>query len=104
MADSTPEAVEVLARHMAGLAHPQVNEGYRRMTESRRIAQGILAEPGPLLAALAQAGVLEERHQIVCSCGSIRTGTWRPHDEADVHDMTRERCYVTEWKPVSGNE
>lgn len=102
MTDPTLKAVEALAKvlWLAGDGETVDFQGYS-VRDSETVAANLLTDPGPLLAALAEAGVLQERHQIVCSCGSIRTGVWRPHDEADVHNMTRERCYVTEWKPVS---
>ena len=77
-------------------------QGTRPSSWWQRQARAILANPGPLLAALAEAGVLEAQVRDVCSCGSVRGGMWRPHNDTDdgVHDIHRERCYVTEWRPT----
>lgn len=57
----------------------------------------ILADPAPLLAALAEAGVLTEERRLVCSCGSVRGGAWKPHFEGDDHELAKEWRYVTDW-------
>lgn len=68
-----------------------------RILSGQTLAERILADPGPLLAALAEAGVLREwREQFV------RDG----YGEAplsvlgEVSEPYWKSCYVTEWQEV----
>ena len=88
MADPTPKAVEALAKVLSGY-RVEIMEG--RPADLRDlIAQRILANPGPLLEALAEAGVLEvERRR---EKWHEPTQSVRPHARL-----------VSPWKPVSGS-
>lgn len=88
MPDPTPEAVEALWR----VLWPLTPDSLERM----------LADPGPLLTALAEAGVLEEER----CCDRA----WREMDDFGgtrivICDGPCERSrVVSPWKRVSGDE
>ena len=76
---------------------------------ARRHARRILADPGPLLAALHEAGVITGEEWRVTGMdrdyGYDRTsGTYPSHETvegiAEVRGGTVERRYVTEWRPA----
>lgn len=65
MADPTPEAVEALANFLDQLALSEPDdEGRVTLLDLDQQAERVLADPGPLLEALAQAGVLEAVHSV----------------------------------------
>lgn len=69
---------------------------HRAMSQCRmaKVAERILADPGPLLEALAEAGVLTE---VTSPLKRNCRGEW-----AAVYDgnhTTEGRRYVTEWRP-----
>ena len=85
--------VEPLARVLRAITSAHL-QGTRPSSWWQRQARAILANPGPLLEALAEAGVLQ-RHissRPGCrDCSMYRTG--------HIH-----RRYVTEWEPADNAE
>lgn len=92
--------VEALARVLRAVG---VEIGYTGADAYRKVvAERILADPGPLLEALAEAGVLREERAALRPCGCRR-----PEGDisgcclrTDVLGAAPERRYVTEWRPA----
>ena len=61
------------------------------------MARAILADPAPLLAALAEAGVLREERTVTLDANGAGT-----HNGVWLHTSPREtvRRYVTKWEPI----
>jgi len=69
------------------------------MTRYWRDAQALLADPAPLLTALAEAGVLREKkcghHDQCVTCRNLE-----PMTRSEGRHKACHRRYVTEWRPA----
>ena len=76
----------------------------RMPADPRKQAERILADPGPLLAALAEAGVLREDRARLRPCGCRRpvSDDWSVccYPGTDRVDDAPQSRYVTEWRPA----
>ena len=75
--------VEPLARVLRAITSAHL-QGTRPSSWWQRQARAILANPGPVLAELAKAGVLQEERAI---------------DKPGMRGINPQRRYVTEWRP-----
>ena len=90
--------VEALARVLRATTSAHL-QGTRPSSWWQRQARAILADPDPLLEALAEAGVLREEHRVLDDgwATMVQRGD---RIEATGRPQTRQRRYVTEWRPT----
>lgn len=102
MSDYTETGVNALARVLRAVG---VEVGYAGGDTYRKVvAERILADPGPLLEALAEAGVLEVEGSVRRGCGCrVREGNIAVsccYLVGEGGPDVPERRYVTEWMPA----
>lgn len=96
LAARLPSAPHRGGRVMSGTEALARALGAKYGVEYRRdVAERILADPAPLLAALAEAGVLREELMHGCSCGDDEVPWIQVPGEHEMADLSR---YVTDWE------